>query len=70
MELRDPRQSVRQLLVDMLAMVDSSPDSLEKRYGELRDGSYSLALQVRTAAIPEPYACRDAFVSEVTGRRW
>lgn len=70
MELGDPRQSVRQLLVDMLAVVDSSPDSLEKRYSELRDGSYSLALQVRTAAMPEPYACREAFVSEVTGRRW
>lgn len=47
---------VRKLLTDMLAVVDSSPDALQTRYGELRDESYSLAVQVRTAALPCAYS--------------
>ena len=70
MESPDPRAHVRQLLASMMAIVDSSPDALHSRYAELRDGSYELAVQVRTAAIPEPYARLDAFVSETTCRKW
>lgn len=70
MDQPDPRQSVRRLLTDMLALVDSSPDSLESHYGALRDGSYELAVLVRTAAIPDDNARRDAFVTEVTARKW
>lgn len=66
----DPRQDIRQLLMDMLAVVDSSPDALATRYSELRDGSYELALQVRTSFLDDPGPCRDAFVKEATGRRW
>lgn len=70
MDSQNSRQEVRRLLSDMLAIVDSSPDALESRYAEMRDGSYSLALQVRLAALPDPTECREFYVSEVTGRKW
>jgi len=54
----------------MLAIVDSSPDALTSRYSDLRDGSYNLAVQVRTAALPDPWERRNAFVRETTARRW
>lgn len=70
MEQPDPREDVRRLLAEMLNIVDSSPDSLETRYAAMRDKSYELAIQVRTAALPDPYARRDAFVTEATARKW
>lgn len=70
METTDPRQDVRRLLADMLAIVDSSPDALATRYGELRDGSYELAMQVRIAALPEPEPRMRAYIRETTGRKW
>jgi hypothetical protein len=66
----DPRQVVRRLLTDMLEIVDSAPDSLASRYSELRDGSYELAVQVRTAALPDIWPSREAFIKEATGRKW
>lgn len=70
MEPADPRQDVRRLLADMLAIVDSSPDALTSRYGELRDRSYELACQVRTVALPDPETRLKAFVGETTARKW
>jgi len=70
MEPADPRQDVRRLLADMLAIVDSSPDSLETSYAAMRDKSYELACQVRTAALPDPEARLRAFVGETTARKW
>lgn len=65
-----PRDQIALLLADMTAIVNSSPDSLTERYSELRDGSYNLAIQVRTAAMPDPDARRDAFITETTARKW
>lgn len=70
MDISDPREEIRRNLAAMLAIVDSSPDALESRYSELRDGSYNLAVQVRTAALPDPHARREAFVKEATARKW
>jgi hypothetical protein len=50
----EAQAQIRELLVKMLETVDSSPDSLSQSYAALRDGSYELALQVRTAALPSP----------------
>lgn len=61
---------IRENLARMLAIVDSSPDALATRYSELRDGSYELAMQVRTAALPDPEAQRKAFIRETTARKW
>ena len=47
-------QQLRDLLSAMLVVVDSCPDALTSRYNELRDHSYELATQVRTAALPSP----------------
>ncbi len=70
MELSANNREIRQLLSDMLAIVDSSSDAIASRYAELRDGSYELAVQVRTAAIPNPEARQKAFILETTGRKW
>lgn len=66
----DPQTEVRRLLAEMTIIAKSSPDSLTERYAAMRDLSYQLAIQVRTAAMPDPYARTEAFVSEVTGRKW
>lgn len=68
--MSEAQQQVRQLLTDMLAVVDSSPDALSEHYAALRDGSYELAVQVRTAATPDPWPCREKFITEVTARKW
>lgn len=69
-EILSPRDEIAKLLADMTAIVNSSPDALETQYAALRDGSYNLAVQVRTAALPDPMARRDAFVTEATARKW
>lgn len=70
MDILEAREEIRRNLTAMLAIVESSPDSLESRYSELRDGSYNLAVQVRTAAMPDPDARRKAFITEATARKW
>lgn len=66
----EAQATIRELLANMLAIVDSSPDALTTRYSELRDGSYELAMQVRTSLLPDPDAQRKAFIHETTARKW
>lgn len=68
--MSEAQTTIRENLARMLAIVDSSPDALATRYSELRDGSYDLAMQVRTAAMPDPEPRTRAYIFETTGRKW